>query len=79
MTKQIDHDPHEPKLDRSGMRWIWLPLWAFIAYLWFDQWRAGDIAWDQIMLGIGTGGVLTAWAIDITGDKVPDSWRRKRQ
>lgn len=77
MTKQIDHDPHEPKLDRST-RIYWI-AWSVVALLWIAQWYAGGIVWDQIMLGIGTGGVLTAWAIEITGNKVPDSWRRKRQ
>jgi hypothetical protein len=32
--------------------------------------------WVSISLGLFTGIVLACWAIEITGNKVPPSWRR---
>jgi hypothetical protein len=33
--------------------------------------------WRSVALGFGTGGILVAWAMDITGNKVPNWWRSK--
>lgn len=71
----IDHDPHEPKIDRTPGPWRWvLPIIAAVFLL---NLATRHIDWVSVSLGAGIGVVLTAWAIEITGNKVPDSWRRK--
>ncbi|MBB6304051.1 hypothetical protein GGE67_004692 [Rhizobium leucaenae] len=72
---QIEHDPNEPKMDRGAGPWRWvLPI---VALLWIGNLVYYPIDWHSIALGGGTGIVLALWAIEITGNKVPDSWRRK--
>ncbi len=71
----IDHDPNEPKIDRGPGPWkIVLPVMA-AGFVLFVSTR--EVDWISISLGVGLGGVLTAWAIDITGNKVPDWWKSK--
>ncbi len=72
---QIEHDPNEPKIDRS-MKIYWIAA-IVLALLWIGQWYFDGFDWEQIMLGLGTGILLTAWAIDVSGNKIPESWRRK--
>lgn len=75
--KLIEHDPGENKRGRSIWN-IWtfwmiaLPLiWAgFFAY-------HGPVPWKWVALGVLSGIVLSCWAIEITGNKVPGSWRRE--
>lgn len=70
---QIEHDPHEPKVDRSNGIW-WLSF-IIIGLLWIGQWYFHGFDWGQIALGGGSGMILAAWAIEKTGNKIPDSWR----
>ena len=39
-------------------------------YFWPFDWRSG-------LIGFLSGLMLTAWAMDMTGGKIPKSWRRK--
>lgn len=72
---QIDHDPEEQKPDRGPGPWrIVFPI---IAVGWAGSLYFGMVQWHSVALGIGTGCVLTAWAIEVTGNKIPASWRRK--
>jgi hypothetical protein len=73
---EIDHEPREKRPTNK----IWWAAWAIIIALWIMQLvRSGSdsFVWDQIALGGFTVGVLALWAIEITGNKVPDSWRGK--
>lgn len=75
--KQIDHEPNER---RPGWT-IWWVAWGIVVALWAVQFARHGLAsfdWDQIALGGLTVGVLVIWATEITGNKVPESWRRKR-
>lgn len=68
----IEHNPHE-KRQSNAIWWVWailLPLiWAgYLLYI--------DIDWPSVALGGVSIGVLASWAIEVTGNKVPDSWRR---
>lgn len=72
----IDHDPNEVKIDRKFPA-PWILLAVLIAIFWSNQWYFRGIDWPQIMLGVGTGAVLASWAIEVTGNKVPDSWLTK--
>lgn len=75
---QIEHDSNEPKIDRTTFKW-W-PLWLLVVFVWgvqLVQEGAESFDWGQIALGGLTAGVLVLWAIETTGNKVPDSWRRK--
>ncbi|WP_273773288.1 hypothetical protein [Brucella intermedia] len=72
---QIEHDPNEPKIDRS-MKIYWI-AGGLLSLAWLHQLVFEVPDWGQLLLGIGTGCVLAAWAIEISGDKVPESWRRK--
>lgn len=71
---QIDHDKNEPPVDRSPAPWRWvLPL---IALAWCGYLYSFEVHWASIALGVMTGAGIVAWAIDITGNKTPASWRR---
>jgi hypothetical protein len=70
---EIDHDPHERRPDNR----IWWVLWPIIAFCWVVFYWNGMIDWRSVALGGFTAGVLATWAIEITGNKVPDSWRGK--
>jgi hypothetical protein len=73
--KTIDHDKNEPPIDRSPGPWkVVLPI---IALLWAWYFYFMPFDWVSLMLGFVTGGVLTAWLIEVTGNKIPDSWRSK--
>lgn len=73
---EIDHEPEE----RRPTNRIWWVAGIIILGLWVTQLiRSGpeSFEWDQIALGGFTVGILALWAIEITGNKVPDSWRGK--
>lgn len=75
----IDHDPDELPRQRS---WYWdkgiyLIAWGGLAFIWAVQLKEGRFDWEQIGIGFATGVILIATAVGITGNKIPDSWRRK--
>jgi hypothetical protein len=69
----IDHDPHE----RRPTNAIWWALWPFVGLQWASYFYFNAPDWWALAIGFVTGGVLASWAIEITGNKVPDSWRGK--
>jgi hypothetical protein len=70
--KTIEHNPHETR----PTNFIWWILWPLLALLWGHTLLTDpDIQWSNVLLALGTGIVLCGWAIEITGNKVPDSWR----
>lgn len=72
---QIDHDPNEPPVDRTPGPWrIAVPL---VAIAWGLNLYSRELDWVSVGLGAFTGIVFTAWMIDITGNKIPNSWRGK--
>lgn len=71
--KQIDHIPDEKRPTNR----IWWLIWPIIALGWLGTGYSFGFDWHQIALGAGTGLVLATWAIEITGNEVPASWRRK--
>jgi formate/nitrite transporter FocA (FNT family) len=72
--KQIDHDPNEFADKRAG----WPSTWLVVGIAWVGSWYFDMIKdWHSVLLGGLTGAILAAWAIDVTGGKVPDSWRSK--
>jgi len=72
---QIDHDRNEPKIDRTPGPWRWVfPVLLVMVVI---NAITGTISWPSFLGGLAVGGVLAAWAIEVTGNKVPDSWRRK--
>lgn len=68
----IEHSEHEKRPTST----IWWVLLVIIAFCWFTTWRYHGFDWGQIALGAGSGIVLALWAIEITGNKVPESWTR---
>lgn len=70
----IEHDPNEPKIDRS--RGPWLSTLAILGVGWAGSLYFGLINWHSAALGLATGGVLAGWAIEVSGNKMPESWRR---
>lgn len=69
----IEHDPDEPPRDTSKSPW--LRLLIILSFIWVWMLYSFDIVWLQVGAGFMTGGALACWAIDITGNKVPKSWR----
>ena len=72
---EIDHEPREKRPTWT----IWWIAWGLIVAGFVHQAYFGTFDWEQIALGAFAGMVLAAWAIEITGNKVPDSWRGKRR
>lgn len=72
---QIDHDPQEPKIERGPGPWRL--LFPAIGFLWIGNAYYSLIDWQSAALGFLSGGLLALWAIEITGNKVPDWWRSK--
>ncbi len=73
--REIDHNSNEK---RPGWT-IWWVAWAILAVLWaLTLFGDAPVDWDNTLLGLGTGVLLAIWGIEITGNKVPESWRRKR-
>lgn len=70
---QIEHNPNE----RRETNAIWWLIWPFIGLQWLGYLYFNSVDWWPIALGFLTGGVLATWAIEITANKVPDSWRRQ--
>lgn len=70
--KQIEHNPHEKRPTNA----IWWVLWPIIGLSWVGYFWFRDADLWSLALGGFTGMMLATWAIEITGNKVPDSWRR---
>ncbi len=64
---QIDHDPKEPKVDRSYT--VFYAAWAVVAALWVWAFYFLEMDWRLIGLGFITGCTLATWAIETTGNK----------
>lgn len=71
----IDHDPNEPPIDRGPGPWRWV-VPVVLAVIGLNAYSYG-LDWVSFACGGGAGIVLTAWAIEVTGNKVPSSWRSK--
>jgi hypothetical protein len=67
----IEHNPHE-KRPTNG---IWWAAWGVVALMWVWYLCFFDFQWVPLALGGFTMAVLATWAIEITGNKIPDSWR----
>lgn len=76
MTNQIDHDPDEVKIDRKfPSPWKWLAIMIVLSAIGYFYSNKPD--WWALALGGLAGITLTAWAIEVTGNKVPSSWSAK--
>lgn len=74
--RTIEHSRHE----RRPTNTVWWVLWAIIGALWaLTLFGAEPIQWPNVLLALGTGCALACWAIEITGNKVPESWTRNRR
>ena len=69
----IDHDETEFADKRAG----WPSTWLCIGLVWAGYLYFNRPDWWALAVGAGTGLILAAWAIDVTGGKVPKSWRSK--
>ncbi len=70
----IDHDPNEtPRKPERVIYWLGA---AIVILLWICEWYFHGFSWRPIALGLFTGAMVTAIAIEITGNKPPSSWGR---
>lgn len=69
----IEHDPDEPKIDRSRGPWLSTFVILSVGIAGAAYYQVLD--WASFMGGVGFGGVLAGWAIERTGNKIPESWR----
>lgn len=59
--------------------WLWDPpglYWACglgVGLLWLGEWYFHGLTWRPLVLGLATGALFTAWAIEITGNKMTGS------
>jgi hypothetical protein len=53
-------------------RWHWPAIFTFTALMWALAAINGTIEWGNILLGGFTGAALMTWAIEFTGNKVPE-------
>lgn len=73
--KTIEHDPEEPPRDTSKAPWTLLA--CILAFVWIVTLSIEGVEWRSLLLGGFTAMIFTLWAIDVTGNKVPASWRRR--
>jgi len=66
---QIDHDPNEPKIDRSNT--VFYAAWAAVAVVWAATLFIGDLHWQSAGLGALTAGVFVTTVIEKCGNKWP--------
>jgi hypothetical protein len=71
----IEHDPNEPKKPYRPVSW--LLIWPLVAFGWWGLLSTRSVDLITVIGAMGTGALLATWAIEITGNKVPDSWRSK--
>lgn len=69
----IDHDETE----FADKRAHWPSTWIIVAFLVIGNLYYFPFDWRSATMGFLTGLMLAAWAIDVTGGKVPKSWRRR--
>lgn len=69
----IDHDPEEPKSPYKPVSW--LLIWGLIGFAWWGYLSTRAFDWYAVALGLGTGCMLATWALELTGNKVPSSWK----
>lgn len=70
---QIDHIPNEKRPTNT----VWWVGWALVAFCWFSYLFTRSPDWWSISLGAFSMAILATWAIDVTGNKVPESWSRQ--
>lgn len=70
---EIEHNPHE-KRPNNRIWWMWL---AALILLWTWHLMRRPFDWDNFAIGAISGMVIAAWAIDITGNKLP-AWMLPR-
>lgn len=69
----IDHDDTDLADKRAG----WPSGFVMVALIWAANLYFYPLDWRSAGLGALTGLLFAAWAIDVTGGKVPKSWRTK--
>lgn len=70
----LEHDNDEPKIDRKFPA-PWKLLAALIAFSAFAYFYSNTPDWWALALGGFAGITLALWAVEVTGNKVPNSWR----
>ena len=64
----IDHNPNEK---RPGWG-IWWAAWIALIAVWALNLYSEPVNVRWLFTGIATGALITAWAMELTGGKVPD-------
>jgi hypothetical protein len=71
----IDHDQNEPKIDRTPGPWRWVfPVLLAVVVV---NIVTHGFDWISFAEGGALGMVFAGWAIEVTGNKVPESWKSK--
>lgn len=69
----IEHDADEPPRDTSKSPWVAAAI--VLALVWWGFLCMYVPEWTQIGLGFLSGMLLACWAVDVSGNKTPKSWR----
>lgn len=70
--REIEHNPNERRFGNG----VWWFLWVAVPTLWIGYIYFSEPDWMSVAMGAFTAAVFVSWAVDITGNKTPDSWRR---
>lgn len=71
----IDHDPEEPKKPYRPVPW-WV-IGGMAVVFWVGLFASGEFNWYSVAVAGFSGLMLATWAIEITGNKTPASWKSK--
>ncbi|MFG1389089.1 hypothetical protein [Xanthobacter versatilis] len=50
-----------------------------MALLWIGFLTTGSPDWTSVMAGLGTGAMLMAWGMEVTGNKTPDFMKPRKR
>lgn len=72
---QIEHDPNEPKIDRSNT--VFYASWAIVIGAWACLFFGGyAVDWWSVAMGIASAAVLIITVHEKTDNVPPKPWRR---
>jgi hypothetical protein len=54
---------------KDGMWWLYPAGFLMLAIAWIGLFAFETVSWVSLALGLGTGIMVTAWVVEVTGNK----------